>query len=91
MPDTNNIDLDCPLGVSAFSDAIGFIRDADEQWERILWELESSERAIDASEDLFRFNPETNQPVLPKGRERMYHCLKATGEGGKTIYNTFSP
>ena len=91
MPDTNNIDLDCPLGVSAFSDAIGFIRDADEQWERILWELESSERAIDASEDLFRFNPETNQPVLPKGRERMYHCLEATGEGGKTIYNTFSP
>ena len=91
MPDTNNIDLDCPLGVSAFSDAVGFIRDADEQWERILWELESSERAIDASEDLFRFNPETNQPVLPKGRERMYHCLEATGEGGKTIYNTFSP
>ena len=91
MPDTKNIDLDCPLGVSAFSDAVGFIRDADEQWERILWELESSERAIDASEDLFRFNPETNQPVLPKGRERMYHCLEATGEGGKTIYNTFSP
>lgn len=47
--------------------------------------------AIDASEDLFRFNPETNQPVLPKGRERMYHCLEATGDGGKTIYNTFSP
>lgn len=91
MPDTNNIDLDCPLGVSAFSDAVGFIRDADEQWERILWELESSERAIDASEDLFRFNPETNQPVLPKGRERMYHCLEATGDGGKAIYNTFSP
>ena len=90
MPDTNNIDLDCPLGVSAFSDAVGFIRDADEQWERILWELESSERAIDASEDLFRFHPGTNQPILPKGRERMYHCLEKTGTGN-TIFNTFSP
>ena len=47
-PDSNNIDPTSPLGVSVFADAVDFIRDADEHWERILWELESSERAIDA-------------------------------------------
>ncbi|MBQ8825125.1 MAG: phage portal protein, partial [Ruminococcus sp.] len=64
---------------------------ADVHWERILWELESSERAIDASEDLFRFNTQTQKPDLPKGRERMYHTLERTGNDGNTIYNTFSP
>lgn len=90
MPDANHIDPTSPLGVSVYADAVGFIRNADEQWERILWELESSERAIDASEDLFRLNPTNGKPVLPKGRERMYHCLERTGNDG-TIYNTFSP
>ena len=76
--------------MSAYADAVDLIHDADVHWERILWELESSERAIDASEDLFRFHPGTNQPILPKGRERMYHCLEKTGTGN-TIFNTFSP
>ncbi len=88
MPDSNHIDLLSPLGVSAYADAMDFIRDADEQWERILWELVSSERAIDASEDLFRFR--NGKPVLPEGRERMFRCLESTGNGS-SIFNTFSP
>lgn len=91
MPDSNNIDETSSLGVSAFAEAVDFIHDADVHWERILWELESSERAIDASEDLFRFNTQTQKPDLPKGRERMYHTLERTGNDGNTIYNTFSP
>lgn len=90
MPDANHIDPLSSLGVSAYADAVDFIQDADEQWERILWELVSSERAIDASEDLFRFDPYTQKPVLPEGRERMYRCLECTGDGN-SIYNTFSP
>ena len=89
-PGANNIDPASPLGVSVFADAVDFIRDADVQWERILWELESSERVIDASEDLFRFNPFTQKPELPKGRERMYHCLERSGKEN-AIYSTFSP
>lgn len=88
MPDTNHIDTLSPLGVSAYADAMDFIRDADEQWERILWELESSERAIDASEDLFRY--QNGKPVLPQGRERMFRCLERT-DGKNAIFNTFSP
>ncbi len=86
-PDSNNIDPASPLGVSVFADAIEFIRDADEQWERILWELESSERAIDATEDLFRYKD--GKPDFPKGRERMFRSYEATD--GKSFINTFSP
>ncbi|MDE6849234.1 MAG: hypothetical protein K2J44_07815 [Ruminococcus sp.] len=88
-PDSNSIDTESPLGISVFSDAVGFIHDADIHWERILWELESSERAIDASEDLFRFKD--GKPVLPKGRERMYHTYGKTGSNDNSIFNTFSP
>lgn len=88
-PDSNGIDANSPLGISVFSDAVGFIHDADVHWERILWELESSERAIDASEDLFRFKD--GKPVLPKGRERMYHTYGKTGSSDNSIFNTFSP
>lgn len=91
MPDANNIDPDSPLGVSAFADALDFIKDADEHWERILWELESSERAIEASEDLFQINPFTQKHTLPKGRERMYHLLEKTGATDDHIYTVFSP
>lgn len=88
-PDSNSVDIGSSLGISVFSDAVGFIRDADIQWERILWELESSERAIDASEDLFRFRD--GKPILPKGRERMYHTYGKTGSNDNSIFNTYSP
>lgn len=89
MPDSNSVDPDSPLGVSAFADAADDVRDADMHWERILWELESSERAIDASEDLFRFKD--GVPVLPKGRERMFRTFSANPNAGSGIFETFSP
>ncbi|MBE6825856.1 MAG: phage capsid protein [Ruminococcus sp.] len=91
VPDANSIDPDSPLGVSVFADAVPFIRDADQQWERILWELESSERAIDASEDFFRFNPDTKKPELPHGRERMYRVFNTNPNKNDQIFSTFSP
>lgn len=89
-PNANNVDPSSPLGVSVFADAVDFIHDADLQWERILWELESAERAIDASEDLFRFDLYTQKPILPKGKERMF-MIHESGNDGKPFFNTFSP
>ncbi|WP_295219652.1 phage capsid protein [Ruminococcus sp.] len=86
-PDANNIDPTSPLGVSVYGDAVGFIRDADVQWERTLWELESSERAVNASADLFRYVG--GKPVLPKGRERMYQIVQTADN--KPFMETFSP
>lgn len=89
MPDANSIDPDSPLGISAFADAVDFIRDADIHWERILWELESSERAIDASESLFRMK--NGKPVLPKGRERMFRTFTGNPNTEKSFFTAFSP
>lgn len=89
MPFANNIDRNSPLGVSVFSKAKNLIKQADIHWERILWEFESSECAIDATEDIFRYN-ESGQPILPKGRERMFRTydLQTTGQ---PFIETFSP
>lgn len=89
VPDSNSVDPESPLGISCFADSVDDIRDVDIQWERILWELESSERAIDASEDLFRYKE--GQPVLPKGRERMFRTFSTNPNTGSGIFETFSP
>lgn len=89
MPSANTVDPESPLGISVFENAVDLIHQADEQWERIMWEFESSERAIDATEDIFRFN-QNGKPILPKGRERMFRTydIQATE---KPFIETFSP
>lgn len=89
MPFANIIDYENPLGISVYENAEELIHQADSQWERILWEFESGERAIDATEDIFRYNP-NGTPILPKGRERMFRTydIQATD---KPFIETFSP
>lgn len=70
IPIGNTIDSHSPLGVSVYSRAVGLIRDADEQYQRLLWEYEGGELAIDASEDAF--DTVDLEPKLPKGKERLY-------------------
>lgn len=89
-PFSNSIDFNSPLGISVFSNAIELIKQADEHWERILWEFESSERAIDATEDIFRMKD--GKPQLPKGRERMFRTYDIMSSAdGKPFIETFSP
>lgn len=89
MPFANIIDYENPLGISVYENAEELIRQADAQWERIIWEFESGERAIDATEDIFRYN-QNGKPILPKGRERMFRTydIQATE---KPFIETFSP
>lgn len=88
-PLANTVDPENPLGISVYDNSIDLIHQADAQWERILWEFESSERAIDATEDIFRYN-QNGKPILPKGRERMFRTYDIqTTE--KPFIETFSP
>lgn len=89
MPSANTADPESPLGVSVYENAVDLIHQADEQWERIMWEFESSERAIDATEDIFRFN-QNGKPILPKGRERMFRTYDIQA-AEKPFIETFSP
>ena len=89
MPFANIVDPENPLGISVYENAVDLIRQADTHWERILWEFESSERAIDATEDIFRYN-QNGKPILPKGRERMFRTYDIQTTGTPFI-ETFSP
>lgn len=89
IPFANNVDKDSPLGVSVFAKSKNLIKQADIHWERILWEFESSERAIDATEDIFRFDA-NHQPILPRGRERMFRTYDIQAND-KPFIETFSP
>lgn len=89
MPFANTVDPESPLGISVYENAEDLIHQADAQWERIIWEFESGERAIDATEDIFRYNP-NGKPILPKGRERMFRTYDIQSNE-KPFIETFSP
>ncbi len=91
VPFANWIDPGSPMGVSVYSRVVGLIRQADEQWERILWEFEGGELAVDASSDLFRLS-EDGRFRLPRGKERLFrvHDVSLLEARGRFL-ETFSP
>lgn len=91
-PIANNIDPDSPIGVSLYSRAKNQIMDADERWGSTLWEYKSKETAIQAARDFYKININTGEPVLPRGKERMYTVLgDATDRNGAPFFNVYSP
>ncbi len=57
-------------GGSVYSRAVGLIREADMQFNRLIWEYEGGELAVDVSEDMFR---RTRRGLeLPAGKERLF-------------------
>lgn len=71
-------------GVSCFSRALSLIQDADEQYQRYLWEFEGSELAIDADVTVLKENGD-----LPKNEERLFRNLGFDLPDG--FYKVFSP
>ena len=94
MPEANTIDSHSPLGVSGFDKAKHLIKDADEQYSRMLWEFEGGELAIDIDRDALRFIDDPNNPnyeghsVMGKGAQRLYRKVDLNEEN---TYNVFSP
>lgn len=86
VPLANTIDPSSNLGVSVFSRAEKLIHQADEMWNRINWEFESKETALDISESMV---PLTG--VLPKREERLYRRHEIDKQGDDSFYNIFSP
>lgn len=86
-PQANNLDLDSYEGISCFARALSLIQDADEQYQRIMWEFKGSELAIDADITIVKANGE-----LPQGKERLFRNLGMDmGDDGKDFYEVFSP
>lgn len=91
IPLGNSIDPKSPLGVSVYAKAEDNIKEADYQYQRLLWEYQGGELAIDASEDVFDVD-KFGKAILPTGKERLYrkNALSANGQG-KGIFDVFSP
>lgn len=83
-PQANNLDLKAFEGVSCFSRALSLIQDADEQYQRVLWEYSGSELAIDADVTVLK---ETRE--LPARKERLFRNLGLDQRDG--FYEVFSP
>lgn len=91
MPDANTIDPYSPLGVSGYSRAVSLIRDADEQYSRMLWEFEGGELAIDVDRDAMKIQEYANgqhQTRMPVKQERLFRKVDLNSE---ETYNVFAP
>ncbi len=91
IPLGNFIDPKSPLGVSVFAKAENNIKEADKQYQRLLWEYEGGELAIDAAEDAFELDS-NGKAILPAGKERLYRVNQLdTNKASSAIFETFSP
>ena len=93
IPIGNTIDLKSPVGVSVYEKASDVIKEADRQYQRLLWEYEGGELAIDAVEDAFDIDPKTKEVRLPAGRDRLFRPNKLDPKNlnADTLFKTFNP
>ncbi len=87
MPDVNNIDIGSPLGMSCYKKAAEHIRQADQHWEKIMWEYQGSELAVMAESSMFKMDH--GKAEIPKGKKRLYRILY--GNGDSNLFKEFSP
>ena len=97
IPMANNVDLDSPMGVSVYARAIDMIKEADEQYSRILWEYKGSELAVDASVGALKrteMDEKTGKmkpAKLPKHQKRLFRELAIDNGDKGDLYSVFSP
>lgn len=84
MPKANTIDPNSELGVCVFSQAVKLIKDADRQYNNLLWEFESGKRALYLDECAIR--PDAQGGVLPD--DRLYRMLST---GDDTLFKDWTP
>ena len=83
LPGANQFDGCSPLGVSVFANALDAIRDADEQYARLLWEFEGSELAVNVDVTALDVSGKSG---VPKHNKRLYR-----GFDSENLYEVFSP
>lgn len=87
IPIANPVDNTSPIGVPIFANAIEILKEIDEQFSRTLWEYEGAELAVDVDDTAFK-KDKNNNPILPKGKKRLYRLLDF---GDESNWNVYSP
>lgn len=98
VPFANQIDKESPLGVSVYSRAVKLLKEADMQWDRLIWEFEGGELSVHAGEDVLRVRKrttvdgETTVSDMPRTSERLFRKLNISDDdNGKSFYNIYNP
>ena len=91
MPDANTIDTSSPLGVSGFSRAVRQIREADEQYSRLLWEYEGGELAIDIDRDALKEVQGADGMYHTKPNRLQERLFRPVDLGNEDTYQPFAP
>lgn len=87
LPIANNIDRNSAIGISCFSRSLNQIRQADEQWERTMWEFQGSELAVMAESGMFRIVK--GEADIPSGNKRLYRIFQ--DRDSKDLLKEFAP
>lgn len=85
MPMANSVDIHSPLGVSVYARVVPLIEDAEKQYERLIWEFESGERALYIDESAVR-RDKNGEKSLPD--KRLYRMLNS---GDDTLFKDWTP
>ncbi len=88
----NHTDLDSPLGTSVYADACELFSQAERQWQRLMWEFEGTELAIDASSALFPRKGKKLAEKLPRAFRRLFRMHDFDPQAKLTdMLQVFSP
>ena len=98
-PIANNVDTKSPLGISVFAKAVNLIKDADEQYGRVMWEYEGSEKAVYASTEALKprkeiIRDEEGKRInweTPKLKDRLFRAIDLDGKNGEGFFEDYSP
>lgn len=89
VPLANNIDFECPLGISVFSPAVNLIKRTDYQFSRLDWEYEGGQMAIDIDQNALTVKGGYYGTIeYDKCQNRLYRKLDL---GIDDTYNVFAP
>lgn len=89
MPQANTVDTLSPLGVSVYARAVDLIDEADKQYNRLLWEFESGERALYVSDEAFKKGKD-GKPIFPD--RRLYRSIATFGgKDGDVLFEDWTP
>jgi len=89
VPQANRQDRHSPLGTSVYAEAVDTIRDADEQYGRLLWEYDGGQMAVDIAEDLLMHGPD-GVTAVPKLSKRLYR-KRSVSSRDQNFYQIFAP
>lgn len=90
IPLANNKERCSPLGVSVFANAVQSIRDANEQYKRLMWEYDGGQLAIDVAANAIR-RGQDGSLLMDKREQRLYRRSLETSVANGDFYHAFAP